>query len=207
MSFLLLHGWQNRRPAGHWQHWLATELRSAGHEVIYPQLPDPDEPVLDDWLAALRTHVTAVPGGPRTVIAHSLSCLLWLHAAARGTVPAPVDRVLLVAPPSPEVAAGIPEIAGFVSGPVAPLLTTGTAGPAGSPVTRERFAAAARDTHLVAADDDRYCPGGAAAILGMPLGIPTTVLTGQGHLDMDAGYGPWPAILGWALTGSPLAPR
>lgn len=23
-SFLILHGWQNHRPADHWQHWLPT---------------------------------------------------------------------------------------------------------------------------------------------------------------------------------------
>lgn len=22
-AFLILHGWQNHRPEGHWQHWLA----------------------------------------------------------------------------------------------------------------------------------------------------------------------------------------
>ncbi|WP_092557770.1 RBBP9/YdeN family alpha/beta hydrolase [Actinoplanes derwentensis] len=188
MSFLLLHGWQNRRPTGHWQHWLATELRAAGHEVVHPQLPDPDEPVLDVWLAELRAHVTALPTGERTVIAHSLSCLLWLHAAARGAVPARVDRVLLVAPPSPSVTASHPEIDGF----------------APPTVTAEQFAAAAAETHLVAADNDPYCPGGAATLYGEPLGIPTTVLSGAAHLDMAAGYGPWPSILTWSLTGSTL---
>ncbi|HWS36837.1 MAG TPA: alpha/beta hydrolase [Actinoplanes sp.] len=187
MSFLLLHGWQNRRPDGHWQHWLAAGLRAAGHEVVYPQMPDPDEPVLDVWLGELRTHLAALPAGERTVIAHSLSCLLWLHAATRDEIPAGIDRVLLVAPPSPDVTASHPEIAGFVP-------PTGVSLPPAG-------------THLVAADNDPYCPGGAAGVYGEPLGIPTTVLPGQGHLDMEAGYGPWPALLGWALTGSPLAAR
>ena len=39
--FLVLHGWQNRRPAGHWQWQLTEALRSAGEQVLYPQLPSP----------------------------------------------------------------------------------------------------------------------------------------------------------------------
>ena len=41
--------------------------------------------------------------GERVVVAHSLGCLLWLHAAAEGLVDPVADRVLLVAPPSPAV--------------------------------------------------------------------------------------------------------
>lgn len=190
MSFLLLHGWQNRRPPGHWHHWLAGELASAGRHVTYPQLPEPDQPVLADWLAALRNHLAALPDGERTVICHSLGCLLWLHAAAAGEVLTPVDRVLLVAPPGPDVTAGIPEIAGFR----APYVTAG------------QLDTAARNTRLVCSDNDPYCPSGAAADYGVPLGIPTTVLAGAAHLDMEAGYGPWPSIRDWCLSGSPDTP-
>jgi predicted alpha/beta hydrolase family esterase len=190
MSFLLLHGWQNRRPPGHWHHWLAAELAAAGRHVTYPQLPEPDEPVLADWLAALRTHLGELPVGDRTVVCHSLGCLLWLHAAASGQVPLPVDRVLLVAPPGPDVVAGIPEIAGFHP----------------PDVTGGRLDAAALHTRLVCSDNDPYCPAGAAGDYGVPLGIPTTILDGAGHLDMDAGYGPWPSIRDWCLSDSPDTP-
>jgi predicted alpha/beta hydrolase family esterase len=190
MSFLLLHGWQNRRPPGHWHHWLAAELAAAGQDVTYPQLPEPDEPVLADWLTELRTHVDAMPGDDRTVVCHSLGSLLWLHAAAAGEVPLLVDRVLLVAPPGPDVVAGIPEIAGFLP----PSMPAG------------RLDAAARHTRLVCSDNDPYCPAGASADFGVPLGIPTTVLPGAAHLDMEAGYGPWPSIRDWCLSGSPDTP-
>ena len=39
-AYLILHGWQNHRPEGHWQRWLAGELEARGHVVRYPQLPD-----------------------------------------------------------------------------------------------------------------------------------------------------------------------
>lgn len=113
-AFVLLHGWENRRPPEHWQHSLAAELRRAGHEVRYPQLPEPDFPVVDDWLAALADELAAVAhAAERVVLCHSLGCLLWLAAARRSLVHPPADRVLLVAPPSPAVTLEHPEIAAF----------------------------------------------------------------------------------------------
>jgi predicted alpha/beta hydrolase family esterase len=192
-SFLILHGWQNRRPPGHWQHWLAGELTARGHAVGYPQLPDPDSPDLEVWLERLHTLLGAEPEGAgreRVVVCHSLAVLLWLHAAARGGVRA--DRVLLVAPPSLDVIAGHPEVAGF----------------ARLQVAGERVRAAAAVTRLVAGDDDPYCPGGAERHFGRPLGLDTDVVPGGAHLDLEAGYGAWPSVLTWCLTpGEPLTGR
>lgn len=178
-GFLLLHGWQHHRPAGHWQHWLADRLVELGHQVVYPQLPDPDNPDLEQWLAELRRHLAALRTQDRTVVCHSLGCLLWLHAAARQV--APVNRVLLVAPASTSFVLRQPEIAAF----------------AAPPVTAEQLSAAAESSRIVASDNDPNCPEGAAASYGRPLGLPTDVLPGAGHLDMEAGYGPWPALLDW----------
>ncbi|MGY0061155.1 alpha/beta hydrolase [Streptomyces sp. LZ34] len=185
-GFLVLHGWQNHRPAGHWQHWLADRLTSLGHAVDYPQLPDPDDPDLEQWLAELRTRLGMLRGQQRTVICHSLACLLWLHAVARNAVPVPVDRVLLVGPPSPGVLEQYAEVAEFTP----------------PPVTAGQLSAAAKYTRLAAGDNDPYCPGGAAAVYGEPLGLPADVLPGAGHLDLEAGYGSWPSLLDWCLAPS-----
>ncbi|MFJ3222388.1 RBBP9/YdeN family alpha/beta hydrolase [Streptomyces sp. NPDC086783] len=183
-SFVILHGWRNRRPAGHWQHWLARELAARGSHVHYPQLPDPEDPDLDAWVDRVRTLLTARPDGrdtERVVVCHSLAAAVWLHAAARGVVRA--DRVLLVAPPSAEVLRRHAEVAAFAPAGTAP----------------GHLASAAGTTRLAAGDDDPYCPGGAARIYGRPLGLDTDVIPGGGHLDPDAGYGRWPSVLGWCL--------
>jgi predicted alpha/beta hydrolase family esterase len=182
-GFLLLHGWQNTRPAGHWQHWLADRLKGLGNEVDYPQLPDPDNPDLERWLAELRTRLGVLGGQERTVICHSLACLLWLHAVAGTSLPVPVDRVLLIAPPSASVLAQHAEIAAFTP----PL------------VASAQLAAAARYTRIVASDNDPYCPEGAVAVYGEPLGLPADVLPGAAHLDPDAGYGSWLSLLDWCV--------
>ncbi|MFG2356015.1 RBBP9/YdeN family alpha/beta hydrolase [Streptomyces sp. NPDC048521] len=189
-SYLILHGWQNHRPKGHWQHWLADRLTALGHRVGYPQLPDPDAPDLDVWLGELALHLEQMDGsGERVVVAHSASALLWLHAAARGMKQLRhADRVLLVAPPSASFLAGQPVVTAFAP----PALDFTLPGPA----------------RLVAGDDDPYCPQDAATLFAEPLGIPADILPGAAHLDLDAGYGPWPAVLDWCLTGTtPLTAR
>ncbi|MCW7947143.1 hydrolase [Streptomyces hygroscopicus] len=183
-AYLILHGWQNHRPKDHWQHWLADRLTELGHRATYPQLPDPDDPDLEVWLAELAGHLDAMPDcAERVVVAHSLSAVLWLHAVARGLEGLDVDRVLLVAPPSGSVLVRHPEVAEF-----APPSLDGLTPPA--------------PTRLAAGDDDPYCPEGARTLFGDPLGIPAEIIPGGAHLDLDAGYGSWPAVLEWCLDGS-----
>ncbi|MCX4762305.1 alpha/beta hydrolase [Streptomyces sp. NBC_01275] len=192
-SYLVLHGWQNHRPEAHWQHWLADRLTGLGHRVVYPQLPDPDDPVLGEWLGELERHLAELGegepgkpgepgGGERVVVAHSLSVVLWLHAVARDLPGlADVDRVLLVAPPSDSVLARYPEVAGFArSGESYGLVLP-------------------QPTRLVAGDDDPYCPEGVQTVYGDPLGLTAELLPGAVHLDLDAGYGSWPSVLDWCL--------
>jgi len=175
-SFLILHGLQSSGP-GHWQTWLAARLRADGERVAYPDLPDPDLPSLAAWRATLDGELAALPAGETIVVCHSLACLLWLHHVAEGGVQA--DRALLAAPPS--ASAGVAEIEGFF------------------PVPLPRLVDGAR---LVCSDEDPYCPEGAAELYGGPLGIPVDVLAGGGHLNPEAGYGPWPAVEAWCLDGS-----
>ena len=182
--FLVLHGWENHRPPEHWQWQLVDALRGRGEQVLYPQLPSPDHPVLDDWLEAFGAEWLQMGDGERVVVAHSLGCLLWLHAAHRGLVDPPADRVLLVAPPSPAVTAAIPDIAEFVA-PVDPASV---------------WSSSRTAVRLVASDADVYSTEGTAhALYGEPLGLDGDVLPGAGHLTIEDGFGPWPAVLAWAL--------
>lgn len=175
---LLLHGWQGSEP-DHWQSWLGAQLRESGREVHYPQLPDADHPELGAWLDALHAALAELTDGEFDVVAHSLGAVLWLHHVADpGTVPR-AARVALIAPPSPRTA--IPEIASFFP----------------PPLDIDAVRHSAGGTVLVAGDDDPYTPEGIHAAYALPLKIATTVLPGGGHVNVDSGYGPWPAVLDW----------
>jgi predicted alpha/beta hydrolase family esterase len=181
-SVLVVHGFDNRRPPGHWEHWLAGELTASGHTVRYPQFPSPEAPDLDEWGATFRRELAALDhSGERVLVCHSLGVVLWLRAAATLGELQP-DRVLLVAPPSPDWLRSEPAVASFVF-------------PDGGPVPLPDDVR--RRVRLVASDDDPYCAGGAAAVYGRPLGLDVDVVPRGGHLDMVAGYGPWTPVLRW----------
>ena len=182
---VILHGWQGSGP-DHWQTWLSEQLRAAEREVRYPDLPDADKPALDGWLGALSDTLDGLPDDGFDVVAHSLGAVLWLHHAAvdSGTTSPRPSRVALVAPPSP--ATTVAELVPFF------------------PVQLDIDAVrrAADGTVLVGGDDDPYTPEGIAVAYGRPLKMPTTVIPGGGHLNPDAGYGPWPAVLDWCGRGN-----
>lgn len=188
-AYLILHGWQNHRPEGHWQRWLAGQLEARGHVVRYPQLPDADEPTPAAWDAAVRRELDGLPEDvPLTVLCHSLSCLLWLRLQA-GDAPPRADRVALVAPPSPELIAGQP-IHAFVAGD---LYDGRRLSPGGS-----------AEAVVVAGDDDEWLPLGPVDTWEARVDAPVVVVPRGGHLTSDSGYGEWPAVLAWAL-GVPAA--
>jgi hypothetical protein len=175
---VVIPGWRGSGE-GHWQTWLEGELRAAGREVRRPPFADLDNPELADWLGGLRSALAELPADGYDVIGHSLGAVLWLHHVADpGDSPRPA-RVLLVAPPSPRTT--IAEIAGFFP----------------PPADVDAVRRGADGTALVAGDDDPYLPEGVAEAYGRPLKIATTIVAGGGHLNPDAGYGPWPAVLDW----------
>ncbi|GLZ34800.1 hypothetical protein Lesp02_69870 [Lentzea sp. NBRC 105346] len=186
---LLIHGWTGSGPE-HWQSWLAGELARHGAQVDYPTFSSPDAPELGVWLDELSNHLEAAPRGvERVVVAHSLGCHLWLHHAGR-EVARQVDRVLLVAPPAldhPE-----PALKSFLPPPLDP----------------DGLRRAARETRLVVGDGDPYCSLADAKSLAEALRITVDVLPGAGHINTDAGYGAWPAVLKWVRSSrTPLTPR
>ena len=147
--------------------------------MSYPELPDPYDPRPDEWLAVLRDELAAM-AGERIVLCHSLACLLWLlHARAHAAAGA-AERVLLVAPPCTDA---VEQVVRFH--------------PDG--VTGAQVRAAATSTRMLCSDSDPYCPAGAASVFGKPLGLDYEVIEGGGHLNADAGYGPWPEVERWAL--------
>ena len=178
-GYLILHGWAGS-GAEHWQTWLAERLSSAGEFVRYPVLPDYDAPDLAQWLSVLRQELSAMDGiAERVVICHSLSVVLWLHHAKTQSR-TQAERLLLVAPPCPQGC--LPEFASFF--PV--------------PLDKIALMRSARDIRLVCTAGDPYCPEQAAIYYGQSLGIETEILPPQaGHINVESGYGPWPAVEGW----------
>jgi uncharacterized protein len=178
MRILIIPGWQNSGPE-HWQ----TLWEQAHPEYQRVEQRDWDRPNRDAWIAALDTAIAAV-GASVGLVSHSLGGLVVAHWVARAE-PAQVARVraaLLVAPPSPEGIAAVPEIVGFL------------------PVPRARLPF---PSILVASADDPSCAFARAEEYASAWGGRLVNIGAHGHINTDAGFGPWPA--GEALLAELLA--
>lgn len=184
---LIVHGWTNRRPVGHWQRSLAAALRDQGHLVSYPQLPNPDQPILDEWLEVLTAEldqfdeVASRASEPLIVLAHSLGCVAWMQLADRGLLKQPADRVLLVAPPEPAPISPVPTFVMDLSDGRAERVVKGSA----------------REVTLVGSDADVWQPSGIQAGVGDMIGLQAVVVHGAKHFSTLDGFTQWQGVIDW----------
>lgn len=125
------------------------------------------------WIASITRTILAQPGQV-VIAAHSLGCIATAHlpeeAAER------IQGALLVAPADPE-RRGV--LADFAPVPYQPLPYRNI---------------------LVASSNDPYCPVRTAGAYARAWGSEFVRLQNAGHINVEAGFGPWP--LGLALLQS-----
>ena len=68
----IVHGWGGS-PKENWLPWLKKELENRGFEVFVPQLPDPDNPRIQNWIPALAK-VVGIPDEQTYFVGHSMGC-------------------------------------------------------------------------------------------------------------------------------------
>jgi uncharacterized protein len=160
---LVLPGWGDSGP-GHWQ----SLWERARPDFVRVQQDNWDLPNLDRWVATLDEAVAACPEPP-VLIAHSLGCTTVAHWVARSPA-AGVRAALLVAPPDIDQL-DQPEIVGF------------------RPVPTPRFPF---PTFVVGSRNDPWMTAERAARFAEAWGGRFIDAGEVGHLNIDAGYGPWP---------------
>ena len=149
----------------HWQtHWLKDH-------PAWCKVPHRDfaAPQRDEWVAELDAAIAACEGPP-VLLAHSLGCMLVAQWAQSGSA-LQIAGAMLVAPSDVEADSYPVERNGFVPIPLHPL-------PFPSLVvasTNDEYAALERSRAWAAAWGSELVEIGAA-----------------GHINGDAGYGPWP---------------
>lgn len=159
---LILPGWGDSGP-GHWQ--TLWEQANPGFRRVVQR--DWEYPICAEWVAMLDGEIQAV-GGPVILVAHSLGCITVAHWARTG-VPA-VRGALLVAPPDVEHPDFPPVIEGF------------------APVPRERLTF---PSILVASRNDPFGDFERSRALAQAWGSRFIDAGNSGHINADAGFGPW----------------
>ena len=167
----------------------ATQLRQMGNQAWYPQFPSPETPDPAEWQDLLRQEsnmMDEIPG-EKIAVAHSLGTINWLYGALSDLFTLPFDRVLLVAPPDPQMTSQAEGIQGE------PM---DLSNPAIAPKSRQW----AKSITAIAGDNDRWLPRG-AEIWREPLQLEPIIFPGAGHFSIDDGWGEWPGLLSWIDSG------
>jgi uncharacterized protein len=160
---LIVPGWGDSGP----QHWQSLwELANPGFRRVVQR--DWQYPIRTEWVETLTREIRAA-GRPAVVVAHSLGCIAVAHCANAGAPP--IHGALLVAPPD-------------VEDPDFPPLSEGFA-----PVPRARLAF---PSIVVASRNDPFTDVERARGLAEAWGSRFVDAGDSGHLNTDAGFGPWP---------------
>jgi uncharacterized protein len=160
---LIVPGWGDSGPM-HWQSlW---EHANPGFRRVVQR--DWEYPIRAEWVATLDREIRAV-GEPVVLVAHSLGCIAIAHWARVGEAAA--HAALLVAPPD-------------IEHPDFPPVTEGF-----TPIPRERLAF---PSIVVASRNDLFGDFERSRSLAEAWGSRFVDAGNSGHLNTDAGFGPWP---------------
>jgi len=91
---IIIHGWEGHPQEG-WFPWLKKELEAKGFEVLVPQMPNPDEPVISEWISKLK-EVAGNVDEKTHFIGHSIGCQAILRYLETLSENVKVGNVILV---------------------------------------------------------------------------------------------------------------
>ena len=160
---LVIPGWGDSGPE-HWQS-LWEKAHPDFQRVVQR---DWLYPIGREWVETLAAGIRAA-GGPVVLVAHSLGCLAVAHCARDATLP--IHGALLVVPPDVERPDFPPTIEGF------------------APIPRARLPF---PSIVVASRDDPFSELARAQALATVWGSRFVDVGAHGHINADAGFGPWP---------------
>ena len=160
---LIVPGWGDSGPR-HWQ--TLWEQANPGFRRVHQR--DWQYPIRAEWVQTLTREIRAA-GRPVVIVAHSLGCIALAHCASAGALP--IRGALLVAPPDVEDPDFPPVIEGF------------------TPVPRTRLGF---PSIVVAAHNDPHGAFERSRSLADAWGSRFVDAGNSGHINADAGFGPWP---------------
>jgi predicted alpha/beta hydrolase family esterase len=172
---VIIHGYQGE-PMHGFRPWLKTELEKKGFSVSVPAMPSPDEPRVEEWVAAIEKEIGGA-GEECILVGHSLGCaaiLRYLERAKRKV-------------------AGAVLVAGFVGklGDDFSVLDDFLS----APLDFARVRKMCQKMTAIFSDNDPYVPLSQAKVFENKLGAGVVVLHARGHFSSSDGTTELPEAL------------
>jgi len=169
---LILHGWGGSSYP-HWQTQTASKLLDNGYDVLFPTLPNKDNPTLKSWLLFLDKQMKVFD--PDIVVCHSLANILWFHYTNNYKIKQ-LKKLMLVSPVSNDCK--IDELKTFFPYPIVTNLK-------------------ADEIIMVGSSNDPYMTKVEIMKLQTELNIGLKILDNAGHINSDSGYGKLDCAFDW----------
>lgn len=171
---LILHG-LNGSSYPHWQSHLAMDLIKEGFIVSFPELPNKNEPRLEEWKNFVKEELEHFK--PNIVVCHSLANILWFHLCDELDIN--LDKLMLVAPVRNKE---LKEAKSFFPYPTSKNLK-------------------AKEIIIVASTNDPYMSVEEAIDLQSKLNVGMKIMENAGHINPSAGFGRLDCALDWIKRG------
>jgi predicted alpha/beta hydrolase family esterase len=175
MKAVFVHGYQGTAMGG-WRPWLKRELEARGWSVSAPEMPTPDAPMVEEWVATIAREV-GDSGKDCVLVGHSLGCIAILRYLERAKKQ--VGGSVFVAGFAGKLGEGFKPTDNFVEKPL-------------------DFAAIRKNCSRMVAifsDSDPYVPLSQEGLFREKLGAKTMVLHARGHFSSSEGTTKLPEAL------------
>lgn len=92
-----IHGFQGSPEEG-WSAWLAGEFATQGWQTAAPQMPSPNNPLVNEWVSSIDATMQSIcgPTEETVLVGHSLGCIAVLRYLEQLPSEAQIGQVVLV---------------------------------------------------------------------------------------------------------------
>lgn len=175
----IIHRWSGG-PEDDWRPWLKNELEQRGYQVVVPEMPDTDVPVIGKWVGHLES-VIGTPDKETLLIGHSIGCQAILRYLQ--TIDTPIEGAVFVA-------------GWFSLENLEDEETKEIARPwIETPIDLERIKQVLPKSALLISDNDPYGAFEENKAKFSQLGSEIVVLHGAGHVTEEDGFTELPQLL------------
>lgn len=179
IKVLLIHG-LGGEPNGGWRPWLMAELAKHNIYAYALAMPNPDQPILEDWLQELQHQIDLDPQAHYILVGHSLGGATILRYFER-QANTRVKAAILVSSPVKVRPEGVGQ--GFLD----------------KDFDLGQVKANMPALSIVHGDNDSVVPHLEAEIASQQLGAPIITIPNGQHLNGSAGWTELPQVLHQAL--------